>query len=73
MIEIRLFRDCLSSYSSYTIGNIKYQEVPCSCHPETCCHMDGKVVIQKKINKEPDVQVSDTTMLTIEQKARKQK
>lgn len=19
------------------------KEIPCSCHPETCCHFDGKV------------------------------
>ena len=54
---VRLFRDSLSSYgySSTTEEKVyedekgKYQikhvtkEVPCSCHPETCCHFDGKV------------------------------
>lgn len=49
--------DCLDSYDyhSFTKPEIledekgKYQikqideERPCSCHPETCCHFDGKV------------------------------
>lgn len=56
-IQIRLFRDCLGSYGSWshTSKNVlidedgkKYtvkttiKEVPCGCHPETCCHFDGK-------------------------------
>jgi len=27
----------------YQIKKITY-EAPCSCHPETCCHFDGKVL-----------------------------
>lgn len=52
-----LLRDSLNSYDySFWVGDkvhedeegkykIKYvsKEVPCNCHPETCCHFDGKV------------------------------
>jgi hypothetical protein len=51
----------LSSYESYRvkIGEgenkkgkyIEYErryEVPCSCHPETCCHFDEKVWTSEK-------------------------
>lgn len=49
--------DCLDSYGYWSNTNKevledekgKYQvkniteEIPCSCHPETCSHFDGKV------------------------------
>lgn len=25
------------------------EEIPCSCHPETCCHFDGKVLRSNKV------------------------
>jgi len=47
--------DCIDSYGSgrsntanvvlennKLVAKIKYwEEVPCGCHPETCCHFDG--------------------------------
>ena len=62
-IKIYPFRDCVDSYGywSKTGEEIftdekgkKYREetivkeVPCSCHPETCCHLDGKKTITYK-------------------------
>lgn len=58
-IEIRKFYDSSHSYSyrSRINENIKedekgkykenriMREVPCSCHPETCNHFDGKKLI----------------------------
>jgi hypothetical protein len=56
-IQIRLFRDALSSYGSWSSTSKKVlvdddgkkytvkttvKEVPCHCHPETCCHLGGK-------------------------------
>ena len=49
--------DCLDSYEStlIEIGKGKdekgeyrlmkwIREIPCSCHPETCCHFEGKII-----------------------------
>lgn len=58
-IEIRKFYDCLGSYGHWSSvdNNIKkdkkgkykekfiVEEIPCTCHPETCSHSDGKKVI----------------------------
>lgn len=30
------------------------REVPCSCHPETCCHFDEKVVVISRFKKYAD-------------------
>jgi hypothetical protein len=53
-MEIKIFRDSLSSYSYHSWEEkkdgkvIKHitEEIPCSCHPETCCHFDGKKIIR---------------------------
>lgn len=56
---IRKFYDCYSSYGHWSRvedevkedkkGKYKIEhtteEVPCSCHPETCSHLDGKKTI----------------------------
>lgn len=53
---VNKFYDCLGSYGYWSKmsevikkdekGNYKeklvVKEVPCGCHPETCCHPDGK-------------------------------
>ena len=46
---VRLFRDMMRDVPSYTYVNEKGQKVEakegyCNCHPETCCHFDGKVI-----------------------------
>ena len=54
--------DCLDSYGywsnteeevledekgKYQIRKITYEH-PCSCHPETCCHFDGKTIRERE-------------------------
>lgn len=41
-----IFEDEKGKYKWVT----KYKEVPCNCHPETCCHEldDGKVLTTTK-------------------------
>ena len=53
--------DCMDSYECTLIEINKGQdekgeyklmklirEIPCSCHPETCCHFDGKIKTSSK-------------------------
>ena len=58
-MKITKFYDALSSYGYWSRTDDKvlkdekgeYQikmitkEIPCDCHPETCCHFDGKKTI----------------------------